>query len=231
MSDVPVIESPLFLLDYDGTLAEVVDDPDKAFPHHEVPQLLDALHKQFPLYILTGRRLTDLSKLLEVHGLNGVGVHGLEMGKLGEEPELLIEPVKLGALDAIRRDLPHIKGLRIEDKTVSLALHHRNVVPEGLAALNHWSDNVPATIDKLWGKKVLELRPNGYGKGRAAVQLAKLHPRATPVAIGDDTTDEDMFAALPTALTIKVGKGETTARMRLSSVADVIIYLKRYLSL
>jgi trehalose 6-phosphate phosphatase len=231
MSKIPVIEHPLFLLDYDGTLAEIVDEPDRAFPHAEVPNLLNALHQQFPLYILTGRNLTDLSKLLGVTGLNGVGVHGLEEGKLGEQPEALIEPAELDALDAIRQALPDIQGLKIEDKRLSLALHYRNVKPEGLATLQHWAKNVPANLDRLWGKKVLELRPHGYSKGRAATRLANIHSHATPVALGDDTTDEEMFAALPTALTIKVGEGQSVARMRLSGVVDVVSYLKRYLTL
>lgn len=231
MNDVPVVESPLFLLDYDGTLAEIVDDPTKAFPHAEVPYLLNALHRQFPLYIMTGRRLIDLSKLLGVDGLNGVGIHGMESGKLGEQPDAFIEAVHLDPLDAVRQDLPHIEGLKTEDKMLSLALHYRNVSPEGLAALNYWAVSVPAALDKVWGKKVLELRPHGYSKGRSAAQLAKLHRQATPVAIGDDTTDEDIFVALPDALTIKVGEGETNARMRLRSVNDVVSYLRRYLPL
>ncbi|MFB6097658.1 MAG: trehalose-phosphatase, partial [Salinibacter sp.] len=44
----PVVENPLFFLDYDGTLAPIVDDPDAAVPHPEAPELLRVLDARYP---------------------------------------------------------------------------------------------------------------------------------------------------------------------------------------
>jgi len=225
----PVLQNPLLLLDYDGTLAEIVENPEDATPHPEVPALLEALSARHPLYLITGRSVGDVSALLDVPGVKVVGVHGMEEGTLGGEVRPLVEEEALKALETVRRDLPNIPNLKVEDKGLAVALHYRGVDEAGVRALQRWAEGVPEGLDKLWGKKVLELRPTGYSKGRAAVRLAQAHPDKTPLFIGDDTTDEEAFAALPEGLTVKVGEGETAARERLEDVDAVVAYLKRYL--
>jgi len=224
-----VLDAPLLLLDYDGTLAEIVPDPEAARPHPEVPALLGALKERFPVYLVTGRSVASVSQLLDVPGLEVVGVHGMEAGRLGEDAVPLVAEGDLGALSAVRARLPELSGLKVEDKGLAIALHYRDVDAGGEDALRTWAETVPAGLDRLWGKKVLELRPHGYSKGRAAARLAAEHPQATPLFIGDDTTDEEAFAALPQGLTIKVGEGDTRARARLPDVGAVVAYLKRYL--
>ena len=228
-NDLRVLDAPLFLLDYDGTLAEIVDDPEAASPHPEVPVLLAALHERYPVYLISGRSVASLSRLLQVPGLNVVGVHGMEAGRLGEDAEPLVGKGDVDALDTVREQLPDIPGLNAEDKGLAIALHYRNVDAKGETALKAWAEGMPDTLDRLWGKKVLELRPHGYSKGRTAARLAAEHPQATPVFIGDDTTDEEAFAALPQGLTVKIGEGDTQAQARLPDVAAVVSYLKRYL--
>jgi len=229
VNDPLVLDNPLFLLDYDGTLAEIVDDPEAAFPHPDVPALLTALNEHYPIYLISGRSVASLSRLLQVPGLSVVGVHGMESGILGEDAEPLVAEGDLDALATVREHLPSISGLSAEDKGLAIALHYRRVDAAGEAALKTWAETVPDTLDRLWGKKVLELRPHGYSKGRTAARLAAEHPQATPVFIGDDTTDEEAFAALPQGLTVKVGAGDTQAQARLADVAAVVAYLKRYL--
>ncbi len=229
MNDPRILDHPLFLLDYDGTLAEIVDDPEAAIPHPDVPALLAALNARYPVFLVSGRSVASLSRLLEVPELNVVGVHGMESGILGEDAEPLVDEGDLDALDTVREQLPDIPGLNAEDKGLAIALHYRNVDAAGEAALRTWAETTPDTLDRLWGKKVLELRPHGYSKGRTAARLAAEHPQATPVFIGDDTTDEEAFAAIPQGLSVKVGEGDTQAQARLADVAAVVAYLKRYL--
>lgn len=233
---VPLATNPLLLLDYDGTLAEIVARPEEAYPHPAVPELLGRLRARFPLYLVTGRSVRDLEALLPVPGLQVVGVHGMEAGTLGGEVTQLVDKTALGALEVVRTRLPDLAeaqcdGLRVEDKGAAIALHYRGVGDGGVEALQRWADAVPNSLDQLWGKMVLELRPAGYSKGLAAARLARTHAPATPVFIGDDTTDEEAFAALQDGLTIKVGEGKTRARERLADVAAVVAYLERYLAL
>lgn len=229
MREPPVVDAPLLLLDYDGTLAEIVPDPAAAFPHPEVPALLRALRKRYPVYLVTGRSVASLSALLDVPGLEVVGVHGMEAGRLGEAATSLVAEGDLSTLQTVRAGLPSIPGLEVEDKRLAIALHYRKVDAAGVDALRTWSETAPPGLDRLWGKRVLELRPHGYSKGRAVARLAAEHPQAAPLFIGDDTTDEEAFAALPQGPTVKVGEGETCARARLPDVEAVVNYLKRYL--
>jgi trehalose 6-phosphate synthase/phosphatase len=78
-------------------------------------------------------------------------------------------------------------------------------------------------VEILAGHKVIEIRPYGFHKGRIVPPLPPEKQASTTVlAIGDDRTDEDLFAALqPDAITIRVGPGVTRARFRLDSVASV----------
>ncbi len=222
------VDAPLFLLDYDGTLAEIVPDPETAFPHPDVPGLLRNLCEEYPVYLMTGRSIKSLSQLLNVPGLEVIGVHGMEVGRLGEPATPLIPEGDLDALEVARAQLPEISGLKVEDKGLAIALHYRSVGAAGTDTLKAWSKKLPHSLDLLWGKQVLELRPHGYSKGRAAMRLAAEHPQATPVFIGDDTTDEEAFVAIPQGLSVKVGEGVTKARARLPDVASVVAYLKRY---
>jgi trehalose 6-phosphate synthase/phosphatase len=79
-------------------------------------------------------------------------------------------------------------------------------------------ERVPANnIELLVGAKVLEIRPRGVHKGRVVPRiLANVPASAAVIAIGDDRTDEDVFAALPpSAHTVHVGSGNSRATYRL----------------
>jgi trehalose 6-phosphate synthase/phosphatase len=92
--------------------------------------------------------------------------------------------------------------------------------------LSQLLSNQPVEI--LAGHKVLEIRPHGVHKGRIVPPLSPERLVSTTVlAIGDDRTDEDLFAALPSdAITIRVGPGPTRARFRLDGVAAVRALLR-----
>jgi len=227
------VENPLFLLDYDGTLAPIAPRPEEAFPHPEALEVLRALMARYPLYVITGRRVADLARLLPLPGLRVVGGHGLEEGQVGGESRLLF-PVDLGPLRLV---LPSCPGVWLEDKGFALAFHYRGAEdePRARACLEGWlsahEDLLRALgLEALKGKKVLEIKPKGASKGQAVLRLLPRHPGHTPVYIGDDATDESAFQALKgRGLTLKVGPGPTLAEGRLGDVEEVLAYLKSYL--
>jgi trehalose 6-phosphate phosphatase len=233
----PTVERPLLLLDYDGTLAGITEDPDRAVPHPQVPELLRSLAARMPIRVITGRRVVDVARLLPVPDLVAVGVHGMEEGPLGGEVHSRLDPASRELMDSVRDELPRVRGVRVEDKGAAIALHYRGAADEErvVGELREWAERLPAGLEPVWGKKVVEVRPRGFDKGRAARELADEHPSATPVMIGDDTTDEDAFRALAESgggapsVTIKVGPGETSARYRLADIESVVGYLRRYL--
>ena len=227
----PLAKDPVFLLDYDGTLAEIAPRPELARPYPGVPELLKALSERYPLYLVTGRRVADLEALLGPLGIPVFGVHGAEEGVLGGPVRTRVGEAERKALETLRERIPEVPGLRPEDKGSALALHYRGAPDEEavLRALKPLLESLPEGLEVLFGKKVVEIKPQGATKGAVAREVAARHPGRTPVAIGDDATDEQMFRALPDGITIKVGPGESAARYRLSGPAEVVRYLKQYL--
>ena len=80
----------------------------------------------------------------------------------------------------------------------------------------------------LEGARVLEVRPRGVNKGAVLPEILASAPGATVVALGDDRTDEALFAALPPgAVGVHVGTGQSAARYRVSGVEAARALLKR----
>ena len=229
----PVVDRPLFFLDYDGTLAPIVDDPSAATPHPDVPDLLRVLDDRFPVWIVTGRDLRALSSFLD-QPLRAIGLHGAREGVVGGEVRRLMPDAAAEALTRLRRSVPEVDGLHVEDKDEAFAVHYREVDDEREAQdrLSTWLDAMPEMLDAIWGKKVVELRPEGLTKGTAVRRVAEEHPDRTPVYLGDDTTDEDAFEALQaldrTAVTVRIGDAETGADYRLAGPDEVVAYLSQY---
>ena len=232
---IPVVDNPLFFLDYDGTLAPIVDDPDEAHPHPEVPALLQDLRARHPVWIVTGRSIEALDRFLDL-SLPAVGLHGAQEGTVGGEVRQLMSAKAREALAAVRRRIPAMDGLQVEEKTHAFAVHYRQVESDAEAQnrLQAWVNTVPDILDAIWGKKVVELRPKGLTKGTAVRRIAEEHPGRTPIYMGDDVTDEDAFRALQAmdrdTVTVKVGAAaaNTGAEHRLSGPDDVVRYLKQY---
>ena len=142
-------------------------------------------------------------------------------------------PVRAGAYadwkDRVRPVLEHFAarapGSIIEEKSYALAWHYRLVEPE----FGDWlATEVVSALDQqlsgtdlavLRGSKVVEVRFAWANKGEVAAYIGAQGPPADfELAIGDDRTDEDLFARLASdAWTIRVGTGPTRARF---GVAD-----------
>ena len=228
----PVVSSPLFFLDYDGTLAPIVDKPMEAVPHPDVPSLLEALEEEYPLLIITGRHLRDLSILMPEASYRAIGLHGTQEGTIGGDLSSLLSEEAEAALARLRRALPTYEGIEVEEKGPTFAVHYRAADDAEAVReqLEKWTADLPESLEAIWGKMVVELRPQGSSKGVAVERIAEEFPGRTPVYLGDDVTDEDAFRALGNrAITVKVGGGDTAARYRLRGVEEVITYLKRYL--
>lgn len=229
-TSIPIVHSPLFFLDYDGTLAPIVDEPMQAYPHPAVPEILDELAARHPLYIITGRYLHDVEKLLE-KPYEAIGLHGIQRGRLRGPKQNAISDEARTAIERYRDSAPASETILLEEKGPMFALHYRMAPDKEAAqsAIREWLADVPDVLDPIWGKDVVELRPAGVSKGTAVREIADRHPDRTPIYIGDDVTDEDAFRALgEDAVTVKVGGGDTVARYRLDDVDAVVDYLGQF---
>lgn len=227
----PRTENPLFFLDYDGTLAPIIDNPAEARPHPDVPSIVKKLDGQYRLYIVTGRYPPHLGAFLDFP-VDVIGLHGVQRGRLHGELSSVLPNAAQEAIEHYRRTAPTSDHIRLEEKGPMFALHYRQASDKAAAqkAIRDWLGEVPDVLDPIWGKDVVELRPAGVSKGTAVKEIAERHPNMTPIYIGDDVTDEDAFEALgDDAITIKVGDGESAARFRLATIEDVVAYLEGYL--
>ena len=228
-------EDLLALLDYDGTLVPYTPTPELARPDPALIQLLGALAARpgTEVHVVSGRGREALEHWLGAlrialhaeHGFWSRSAEGGEWTATGELGGGWREP----ALAILRDITARTPGSLIEVKAVALAWHYRLAdqdagprrANELRLHLTQLLSNQPVEI--LAGHKVIEIRPYGIHKGRIVPTWSPEKLASTTVlAIGDDRTDEDLFAALPPdAITIRVGPGATRARFRLDGVPSV----------
>jgi trehalose 6-phosphate synthase/phosphatase len=229
------------LLDYDGTLSPFTRRPEFAAPDAELRQLLERL-AQRPgrrVHILSGRTRGDVERWFGSLPVSLCAEHGLWLRPRGEEWALLTEPDtawKAQVVEIMLHVVTRTAGSFIEDKTASVAWHYRDADPEfGWLQANELRlhlmgalSNLPVAV--LQGDKVVEVRAQGVQKGAAVRRILEAAPGALAVAMGDDRTDEDMFAALPPdGISVHVGPNPSVARYRLSTPRAARGFLERLL--
>lgn len=191
--------SAAFLVDYDGSLAPIVDDPEAAVV---LPAARDALARLAPrlgrVAVVSGRPVDYLRAHLPIDGIEYVGQYGLERfvaGQVVVDPrvEPYVEAVAR-LLDAARGELP---DARVERKgSIAIGLHWRGR-PELEATVTAWAQRAAADhgLECAAGRMAVELRPPvGMDKGVAVEELTAGFTAA--VFAGDDLGDLPAFAAL-----------------------------------
>ncbi|MGW4367511.1 trehalose-phosphatase [Nocardia takedensis] len=215
--------------DYDGTLAPIVSDPTKAYPHRESVSALRALAglTGTTAAVISGRALRDLAALSRLPvEVQLIGSHGSEFDvgfvhAIDNDAKQLLSEVQT-SLSKIAADNP---GVTVEVKPASVALHVRNASPEiGLRALKSARQG-PACwvgVQVTEGKAVIELAVIPTDKGTALDTIRHQEGATAAVFFGDDVTDEKAFRVLSGPdLGIKVGEGDSLAKFRVESTEDV----------
>jgi trehalose 6-phosphate synthase/phosphatase len=189
------------------------------------------------VHVVSGRRRDTLARWLGSLPLGLYAEHGLWSRPPGaadwSAPPLPPTDWRDRALAILADYAARTPGALVEEKTAGLAWHYRMADPEyGAAQANDLTLHLTALlsnapVEVLPGAKVIEIRPHGVHKGRIVDPiLAVAPPGSRVVALGDDRTDEDLFAALPPdALAIRVGEGPSVAPFRLAGPREVRAFL------
>lgn len=233
----------LVATDFDGVVAGFDPDPLAVQPTEGVMSTLHGLAALPGVHvaIVSGRDLTTLRLLTGLSGEDAItliGSHGAESTnpavQSGMHSRALTgdDLARLDVLEGELRDLVTTRHpqARVERKAAGVAVHTRGL-PEDLArpaleearSLGQSRDGVRV----LEGKSVLELSVSPADKGSALVALSRTIAPAARVYLGDDVTDEDVFARFeaPGDVTVKVGPGTTAARHRIADTDAVALLL------
>jgi trehalose 6-phosphate phosphatase len=210
-------EHAMVALDYDGTLAPIVTRPEDAVP---APGGIDAVRRLTArvgtVAFVTGR---PLSELLSLSGLdiawNGGrapeslvlrGHYGLE--RWDSSSGRVIHPPAAAGVEEARAVLRRLielcpRGVRIEDKRLSLAVHTREAddpwtaLKALLPVLAELAEET--ALELALGRFVIELRPRGVDKGATLRELIRDRRPESLVFIGDDVGDEPAFEVVDQA--------------------------------
>jgi trehalose 6-phosphate synthase/phosphatase len=223
------------LVDYDGTLVRVEDTPELAKPDAALLGLLQELARcpNVDVHIVSGRGKATLEEWLGRLPVTLWAEHGLwrRDPRQGEWRAAFTQDRtwKDTVRALMKRASDRTPGSLVEDKGDSLAWHYRLSDPlyaeEEAARLKAaMADAFPhGEVEAVGGRKVVEARPHGAQKGLAVAAVRDETPTARILAIGDDRTDEDMFATALAAggLAISVGDHDSRARLHVTGTADV----------
>ncbi|HEX8875763.1 MAG TPA: trehalose-phosphatase [Phycisphaerales bacterium] len=222
--------------DFDGTISPLVPIPQhaKMDPRCEAALVALATLPQTRVAIISGRDLAWLSgATASIPRAMRFGSHGVE--EEGAAVEFVSTEGKEELAAKLDEVAARIKGCLVERKPYAVALHYRQVdESRGLEVMTA-AETIAAGLAGVTlrsGSKVMEFCFSTADKG-GAVRRARYRAGATHVVfLGDDTTDEDAFAALEAYDTgIKVGEGDTGAANRVRGVDDVAEFLEELLRL
>ena len=239
--DVPFLTLDLrkcaLLLDVDGTIVDIAPTPDVVRVPASLRRALSRLIARTggALALVSGRPLADLDRLFAPLRLAAVGGHGAELRLLDGPASDSGDPPRLDP--KLRQRLTAIAGAGVvaEDKGYSVALHYRlaperqTLVREEVAKIcaEPWS----TPIEILPGKAVIEIKRAGFSKASGVRELMRHPPFAgrRPIFIGDDTTDESVFAIMPEldGIALSVGRKIAGLAGHFDAPADVRAWLER----
>ena len=237
-------KSRLIFLDYDGTLVGFHEDPMKAVPDDELHDIIERLtrYENTKVVITTGRKREEIFKFLGGHeNLEFVAEHGMWRKKAGSKDWIPAMDLDLSWKEEIRpiirRYVSIMPDSYIEEKVYSLGWHYRPVQNSMKAAqagrqleteLKEFFRQTGR--EKEWmvtnDEMVVEINTAAADKGTSASVIAGEGTYDLIMAMGDSSTDEFMFRALPNHQTVKVGTGVTAARHTVKDVTAVRNLLK-----
>lgn len=208
--------SPLYLFDFDGTLAPLEPDPARVMLPPDVQVRLHSLQSRAAVGIVTGRSLQDMRRRLSFRPDYLIGNHGLEgvpgHPQADEELAATCELWRHWMQDRVRSIDP---AIWLEDKQYSLSLHylHARDPAQAAAQLSLLFQQLKPGPRVIAGKYIFNLLPGAHGdKGLAVLQLMEFTKNDSALYVGDDATDEDVFILRdPRIMSVRVGMDDASA--------------------
>jgi trehalose 6-phosphate phosphatase len=238
---VPHLSELAILLDIDGTLLDLAPTPREVWVPPGLAKTLNRLVQRTngALALVSGRSLNDIDLIFAPDIFPAVGGHGAEM-RIETDNEAVASHAPPMDKELKRRLAAIAKlspGILLEDKGYSLALHYR-LAPHAekaiYAAVSLIRADLPnAPIEVLPGKCVCEIKHSGFTKASGVLELMTHEPfkGRRPLFIGDDVTDESVFAIMPDleGLAFSVGRRAKGVNGHFDAPSDVREFLAHLL--
>jgi trehalose 6-phosphate phosphatase len=213
LTDGLAARRPAVFFDFDGTLSDIVDDPNAACLAPGAAEALQKLAGRCPVAVLSGRDLADVTERVGLPGIWYAGSHGFELTAPDgthhqNDAAAATIPVLEQAAAELREQLGSIPGVVVEHKRFGVAVHYRNAARDrvGEVAAAVRAAGRRHSLRVTTGREVIELRPDiNWDKGKTLRWVIDhLHhagpqdgsPPLVPIYLGDDITDEDAFDAV-----------------------------------
>jgi trehalose 6-phosphate phosphatase len=198
----------LLVFDFDGTLAPIATDRQAAKMRPRTRLLLAELGRLYPCVVLSGRSRRDTANKTRSTNLKKVvGNHGLDLGnaaRYGKQASAM--------LPVLRRQLRAVAGIDIENKRLTIAVHYRRSRDKRAArkAIMAAIAALPVPVRLIPGKQLVNLLPGGApGKGQALQTLRRQLRVNRALYVGDDVTDEEVFALKQRhLLSVRIGRSK-----------------------
>jgi trehalose 6-phosphate phosphatase len=204
---VPHLSETAILLDIDGTLLDLAPTPREVWVPPDLANNLNHLLERTSgaLALVSGRSLNDIDLIFAPAQFPAIGGHGAEMRLSVDHESVATHAPPMD--QELKRRLASIArlspGILLEDKGYSLALHYRlaphaeKAIYEAVSLIRADLPNAP--IEVLPGKCVCEIKHSGFTKASGVRELMTHEPfkGRRPLFIGDDVTDESVFAIMP----------------------------------
>jgi trehalose 6-phosphate phosphatase len=202
----------LLAFDFDGTLAPIVSDPKRAALRLTTRRILEAATRLYPCVVISSRPRADLlGRLAGIGFINVIGSYSVEPSKSARR----LADVVRGWKSRLGRELGSFRGVEVEDKVFSLAIHYRKsrqkkrtraAILEAVAALE--------AARVIRGKQVINVLPSGAPHKGIVLEHERLNQRCdTALYVGDDESDEDVFTLDQPGMlvSIRVGRRRSSA--------------------
>lgn len=223
----------LLAFDFDGTLAPITGIPSRARLRKATLEMLNRLALLYPVAVVSGRGVDDLTGRLPAGLHSYIGNHGLEGLVSAQRKYARAEKICAAwHVQLTRLFAGHgFEDLLLENKRFSLAIHYRNShhpIRRRRELYDLCTRLTPAPRI-LPGKFVVNLIPPQVpNKGDALRELMRATRARTAIYVGDDDTDEDVFRMqLPNVLSVSVGRRrKSSAAFYLKDQAETLRLLR-----
>lgn len=225
------LDRDALFLDVDGTLLDIAPSADQVVVPPSLREDLQALYGRMrgALALVSGRTVENIDRLFSPLCLPCSGGHGTQMRLVPGGATEMASSLPLPLRERLQQAFDGVKGVFLEDKQTSFAIHYRQASLTGAkvrgVVMRHIRGSRQESLALLSGRKVVEVVPTAFSKGRALERFLRESPFGgrRPVFLGDDTTDLSAMESSVRCggLGLRVSQGDGSDKAAFSSPAKV----------